>query len=188
MSRERSQAGWFQDANTLIIVERSCYTIATKKLENGFRKRRDLYFRRTSKLIKFFHNTTNIDASMLEGFFVGWPSPPTSKTLLDILRNAYVCELALEKKSGRVVGFIYAISDGILSAYIPLLEVLPEFQNRGIGRELVQKLIERLQELYMIDLCCDENLRSFYAPLKLEEFTGFGIRNYRKQSGFDNKN
>ena len=33
--------------------------------------------------------------------------------------------------AGRVVGFVTAISDGVLSAYIPLLEVLPEYQGAG---------------------------------------------------------
>ncbi len=34
--------------------------------------------------------------------------------------------------NNKVVGFITAISDGVISAYIPLLEVLPKYQNMKI--------------------------------------------------------
>ena len=54
-----------------------------------------------------------------------------------------------------VVGFVTAVSDGVLSAYIPLLEVLPEYQDRGIGSELMRRILEQLDDLYMVDVLCD---------------------------------
>jgi predicted N-acetyltransferase YhbS len=62
-----------------------------------------------------------------------------------------------------VVGFITAISDGVLSAYIPLLEVLKPYQGQGIGGRLVQRMLDQLNGYYMIDLLCDPELESFYA-------------------------
>jgi len=47
-------------------------------------------------------------------------------------------------------------------AFIPMLEVLPEYQNRGIGKKLVEKILDSLDHLNCIDLTCDEELRSFY--------------------------
>jgi len=44
-------------------------------------------------------------------------------------------ELALDGNA--VTGFVTAISDGVISAFIPLLEVLPEDQHQRIGTELV---------------------------------------------------
>jgi ribosomal protein S18 acetylase RimI-like enzyme len=77
-----------------------------------------------------------------------------------------------------VVGFVTAISDGVLSAYIPLLEVLPEYQGRGIGAELVRRLLDRLGGLYMVDLCCDEDVVGFYERLGLARWdAGMGLRN-----------
>lgn len=93
----------------------------------------------------------------LSGFFVGWPHPPSSETLYRILAGSYRICLAREA-DGVVVGFINAISDGVLSAYVPLLEVLPAYQGRGIGRELVQRILQSLKDLYMVDLACDEDL------------------------------
>ncbi len=60
-----------------------------------------------------------------------------------------------------VVGFITAISDGLLAAYVPLLEVRPEYRGRGIGSELVRRMVGRLEDLYMVDLVCDPELESF---------------------------
>ena len=74
-------------------------------------------------------------------------------------------EVVLAIDSGdddRVVGFVTAVGDGVFSSYIPLLEVLPDYQGRGIGSELVSRLLGRLADRYMIDLVCDEGLIPFY--------------------------
>jgi ribosomal protein S18 acetylase RimI-like enzyme len=78
----------------------------------------------------------------------------------------------------QIVGFVTAISDGVLSAYVPLLEVLPGYQGRGIGAELVRRLLARLDGLYMVDLCCDEDVVGSYEHLGLSRWdAGMGIRN-----------
>ena len=91
--------------------------------------------------------------------------------------------MAVDTASGRVVGFANAISDGVLTAYIPLLEVLPDWQGRGIGRRLIERLSEQLDDLYMIDIVCDESLASFYEPLGFRTLTGMARRNYANQTG-----
>jgi ribosomal protein S18 acetylase RimI-like enzyme len=91
--------------------------------------------------------------------------------------------LAIDEDLDVVVGFITAISDGVLAAYIPLLEVLPEYRGRGIGKELVRRMLDRLGDLYAIDLMCDPEVQSFYASLGMRPATGMMIRNYEYQSG-----
>ena len=87
--------------------------------------------------------------------------------------------VVLAREGERVVGFVTAVSDGVLSAYIPLLEVLPDHQGRGIGSELVRRLLARLEELYMIDLRCDAELEPFHRRLGFQTLDrGMGIRNY----------
>jgi predicted N-acetyltransferase YhbS len=82
-----------------------------------------------------------------------------------------------------VVGFVTAISDGILCAYIPLLEVLPTHQHQGIGSELMRRMLEMLHEIYMIDLLCDPDLQAFYSKVGMEESSGVLVRNFARQSG-----
>lgn len=123
----------------------------------------------------------SITEQHLQGFFVAWGNPPTPEAHLRILQGSYAVELALDGE--RVVGFITAISDGVLSAYIPLLEVLPEYQKQGIGAELVRRMLARLQHLYMIDLMCDADLQAFYAQQGGRAYTGMIWRNYARQNG-----
>lgn len=82
-----------------------------------------------------------------------------------------------------VVGFITAITDHVLSAYIPLLEVLPSYQGQGIGLELVQRMLEKLNSIYMVDLLCDPDLQPFYARAGMQPASGMLVRNYHQQSG-----
>ena len=91
--------------------------------------------------IRYTHSLEGVSASMLTGFFVGWPNPPSPDTHLRMLRHSYCAVLAIDERRNCVVGFITAISDGVLCAYIPLLEVLPEYQKQGIGTELVSALL-----------------------------------------------
>ncbi|NKI23118.1 GNAT family N-acetyltransferase [Paenibacillus dendritiformis] len=124
-----------------------------------------------------------ITSDMLQGFFADWPNPPTPDTHSRLLQQSSKVIVALDEAANRVVGFITAVSDGILSAYIPLLEVLPAYRNKGIGKELVRRMLTELDHIYMIDLCCDDDLVPYYEKLGMTKTNAMIIRNYRRQSG-----
>ena len=131
-----------------------------------------------------YKNTIDgISSDMLHGFFVDWPNPPNPQTHLKLLTNSSKVIIAMDESTNKVVGFITAISDGILSAYIPLLEVLPEYKNRGIGKELVKRMLIELDDIYMIDLCCDDDLVPYYEEFGMTKTNGMILRNYNMQSG-----
>ena len=65
----------------------------------------------------------------------------------------------------------------------PLLEVLPDYQDRGIGRELMRRILDRLDGLYMIDLTCLPELERFYGPLGLTRGVAMSRRDFDAQSG-----
>jgi ribosomal protein S18 acetylase RimI-like enzyme len=134
-------------------------------------------------MISYRTNLDGIAVEMLTGFFVGWPKPPSSETHLRMLQQAYRVVLAVDDQTNRVVGFVNAISDGVLSAYIPLLEVLPEYQMQGIGDELIRRMLWLLDGLYMVDLICDRRLQPFYEQLGMVRATGMMTRNYARQAG-----
>jgi GNAT superfamily N-acetyltransferase len=134
-------------------------------------------------MISYIDSIAGITAEQLQGFFVGWPNPPSPATHLRILVGSYAIQVARDDASGAIVGFITAISDGVSCAYIPHLEVLPAYQGRGIGSELVHRLLDRLRRIYMIDLICDADLQPFYARLGMQPYTGMILRNYDRQSG-----
>lgn len=124
-----------------------------------------------------------ISSEMLNGFFVDWPNPPNPTTHLKLLKNSSKVILAFDDATNQVVGFITAISDGVLSAYIPLLEVLPAYKNKGIGKELVNRMLKELDTIYMVDLCCDDDLVPYYKQFGMMKTNGMVLRNYQMQAG-----
>ncbi|MBO9130775.1 GNAT family N-acetyltransferase [Bacillus sp. 165] len=128
-----------------------------------------------------------ISSDMLKGFFVGWLNPPNSQTHLKLLNNSSKVVIALDENTNQVVGFITAISDGVLSAYIPFLEVLPEYKNKGIGKELVKRMLKELDDIYMVDLCCDDDVVPYYEKFGMLKSNGMLVRNYKMQSGISDK-
>lgn len=134
-------------------------------------------------MISYIHNIEELKSDHLKGFFVGWPNPPSPQTHLQLLQKSGEKIVAIDQETSTVVGFITAITDGTLCAYIPLLEVLPGFQGQGIGSKLVEKMLNRLKDYYMIDIVCDDNLFPFYERFKMNCSGAMIIRNYSQQPG-----
>ncbi len=134
-------------------------------------------------MVTYTESVDGVREEALEGFFVGWPNPPSLRTHLKILKSSAFVVIARDEHSGDVVGFINAISDGVLTAYIPLLEVLPAYQGQGIGSELLRRLLSRLSHLYMVDLMCDKGLQPFYERAGMAPATGMMVRNFERQAG-----
>lgn len=114
-------------------------------------------------------------------FFDGWLDPPPPETLLRILQSSDHVVVAI--RNDQVIGFVTAISDGVLSAFITLLEVVPEEQDKGIGHSLINQILDEIGQIYMVDLVCDANLSRFYAELGFATTTGMSRRDYAVQSG-----
>ena len=136
-------------------------------------------------MIRYAQTLEGIDPTQVQGFFEGWPQAPDPETHLHILRRSQHIVLAIDESDGQVVGFINAISDGILSAYIPLLEVKAHYRTQGIGHELVRRMQEQLQGIYMIDLLCDPELIPFYESLGFQPTQGMAYRSYNAQRGLN---
>ena len=134
-------------------------------------------------MIMYTDSVEGLTSGQLAGFFVGWPNPSIPETHLRLLEQSDEIALALDDSTGQVVGFITAITDGVLSAYIPLLEVLPAYQGRGIGSELVRRMMAKLERFYMVDLLCDPDMQPFYERLGMRRTTGMLRRKYDRQSG-----
>src|ERR1700761_7415401 len=62
----------------------------------------------------------------------------------------------------KLVGLGNAISDHYLVVYYPHLLVLPEYQGRGIGTEIMRRLKERYQGFHQHMLVADGRALDFY--------------------------
>ena len=133
--------------------------------------------------VEYKQDLNGITEDMLEGFFAGWQNPPSPATHLEILKNSYRIVVAVDRDTNKVVGFINAVSDGVLTAYIPLLEVAIPYKSKGIGSELVKRMLEECSDLYMIDICHDAELAPFYAKFGAHKGSSSIFRNFTAQSG-----
>ena len=129
--------------------------------------------------ITYSNRLDDLSASQLDGFFVGWQSHPNREMHLEILRRSYAIWLALD--GGQCVGFVNSLSDGLFYAFIPLLEVLPDYQGCGIGTELIERMVKTLDKLYAVDIVCDESIAGFYKRLEFSQCVGRVKRNYGRQ-------
>ncbi len=129
------------------------------------------------QMIRYADKLAEINSGQLRGFFVGWRVPHSPDSHYEILKKSshFVC--AMEEENGRVVGFVNCLTDGIQSAYIPLLEVLPGYQGQGIGGELMRRILERVKEVKAIDLTCDEELQTYYQKFGMIPSVGMMLRN-----------
>ena len=68
----------------------------------------------------------------------------------------------------KLVGLGNAISEGYLVVYYPHLLVLPEYQGRGIGTELMRRLMARYPGFHQHMLVADGRAQDFYRKCGFE--------------------
>ncbi len=126
-------------------------------------------------MIEYRTTPDGVAPDHLAAFFEGWHAVPDDETRLEVLAGSAHVVVAWD--GDRVVGFVTAISDGVLAAFIPLLEVVPEYRGRGIGTELVRRMLSQLSDLYSVDLVCDDDLVPFYEGFGMHRWTAMIRRN-----------
>jgi predicted N-acetyltransferase YhbS len=89
-----------------------------------------------------------------------WSSAEKGELLRKALRNSDSLITAWAGK--KLVGLGNAISDGFLVVYYPHLIVLPEFQGKGIGAEIVRRLKKKYASFHMHMLVADGRAIDFY--------------------------
>ena len=74
------------------------------------------------------------------------------------------CHIAVFEKD-QLIGYVDCVSNGVTDAYIQDLMVHPDDQGKGIGTELMNRMIAYLKEkrIYMISVVFEESLKPFYA-------------------------
>lgn len=112
--------------------------------------------------------TDRIDEAEVVALYAanGWSSASKPEQLLPALRNSH--SLATARVDGRLVGLGNAISDGHLVVYFPHMLVHPEFHGRGIGRALMQLLLEKYRGFHQLMLTADGKAIEFYRSLGFE--------------------
>ena len=102
----------------------------------------------------------NIEAILVLYKANEWSSANKPNELYNGLLNSETLITAWEGKN--LVGLGNAISDGYLTVYYPHLLVLPEYQGKGIGKLIMDKMQEKYSHFHMQMLTADGRAVDFY--------------------------
>jgi ribosomal protein S18 acetylase RimI-like enzyme len=129
------------------------------------------------KAIRYMDDMSAISAAQLaDGFWEGWPERPSTQTHLAALRSSHFAVVAVDEQTNQVVGFISAIADDVMAAFIPTLEVLPAYRRQGIATELIRRVLDHYSDYHSVDLVCDADLVPFYERLGATQLPGMAWR------------
>jgi len=123
----------------------------------------------------------DFSVSDLEQLFksVAWLSGNYSDRLKKALEH---CETVFTAWDGdKLVGLVNAIDDSELTAYVHYLCVNPDYQGRGIGGELLNRIKDKYKNyLYIILIAENEELVKYYKQNGFEHVEGryvFAVQN-----------
>ena len=96
----------------------------------------------------------------------GWSAAEKPDELYQALINSHSLITAWD--GDKLVGLGNAISDGYLVVYYPHLLVHPDYQGRGIGKQIMAKMQEEYADFHMQVLVADREAIGFYEQAGFE--------------------
>lgn len=112
----------------------------------------------------------------LEPFFQHWKSQPPLEIKKKLLSGSNL--IITVRDSGRLIGFLTAISDGAMFALITLIEVLEEYQGKGIGKRIMEFAVSYFKGFYDIVLITDPDKGAFYKKFGFDEIYGMHLKDF----------
>ena len=96
-----------------------------------------------------------------------WSSAEKPTKLYDALINSHSLITAWNKEE--LIGIGNAISDGYLVVYYPHLLIHPNYQGKGIGKMIMDKMQEKYKDFHMQMLTADGKALDFYRKIGFEK-------------------
>jgi ribosomal protein S18 acetylase RimI-like enzyme len=75
----------------------------------------------------------------------------------------------------RMIGFARILTDDVFRAFIEDVIVDVEYRKRGIGREMIRRILARLSHVQEITLHCSEENMPFYEALGFKPHTSHSM-------------
>lgn len=97
-----------------------------------------------------------------------WTKTRTPEQIAWMLKSTPLILAAFD--SDRLIGVARVITDDLFRAYIEDVIVDEAFRGQGIGRELMEHLMDRLVHVEEITFNCEEHLIPFYEKFGFERF------------------
>ena len=116
----------------------------------------------------------NFTGKELQNLFlsVNWDSGNYPGKLKKAIKNSHRVYSAwdLDEDNGqkKLVGLINSLSDGVMTAYFHYLLVMPEYQNMGIGKELVSLMLAEYKDFARLIVIAYDSEVEFYKKCGFE--------------------
>lgn len=94
--------------------------------------------------MKILENVENVEEYNYLFDIVGWGSYPKEISKKALSNNIYSVSIY---DNDNIIGYGRLIGDGIIFLYIHDVMVKPEYQRKGIGKTIMQKLLSKVEEL-----------------------------------------
>ena len=109
-----------------------------------------------------YQNSKAISPDALQELFlsVQWASGEHKEKLTKAISNSDTVITAWD--GDKLVGLINALDDGVMTAYIHFLLVQPNYQSKGIGKQLVERTKEIYKDYLRIVLVSYDKQVDFY--------------------------
>ena len=121
-----------------------------------------------NKTMEFEYNTLDVQTFEEVYTSVGWPAL-NREQVEAALQNSYLSIVC--KDQGKAVGIIRIIGDGSLAFFIKNFVVIPEYQSKGVGKQLLEKAEEYIRNSlpedwsYIIELISSTTAEGFYEKM-----------------------
>ena len=129
------------------------------------------HFKNRNKLIDIYlSKNKNVNLFQLEELCdaVGWVRRPLKKVKIAIDHSFLIMSLFHKSNtSNNLIAFARATSDSVFNATIWDVVVHPEFQGKGLGKYLINQIIQQLRysDINTITLFADPQVVTFYTQL-----------------------
>ena len=99
-----------------------------------------------------------------------WASKRENEDIRKLLQNLTV--FVTIRENSRLIGFGRAIFDGVYRALLDDIIVDSAYQKRGLGKLIVETLLEQLNGIDSVFLNTSDDLVEFYKKFGFQEFSG----------------
>jgi len=112
-----------------------------------------------------------------------WKESYRSSGVKPLMEGSFAFAVAVDKKSGKALGMGRLISDGVSDAYIQDLVVLSEYRKQGVGKQIVEALLDKCLSagLLWVGLIAEPGQDKFYDALGFKPMGNHVPMKYRME-------
>jgi ribosomal protein S18 acetylase RimI-like enzyme len=98
-----------------------------------------------------------------------------------LIKGSFAFAVVIDKKSGKTIGMGRILSDGCSDAYIQDLIIVPGYRNLGIGKKLVNFLLNHClsKGIHWIGLVAEPGQESFYSSINFYRMKDYVPMKYK---------